>query len=80
MKPTILNLNELPYAQLTDLHSIVRKSLKEVDQHLSQYGPTKASIIDADTWSLCRKHMFLTKLRIQIKERILAIADTVNIS
>lgn len=75
----IVNFNDLSYEQLTELHRSTRESLKEVKELLDPLRKLKTSEITDSQWKLYGKWMFLSKLRMQISERILAMADEVNL-
>jgi hypothetical protein len=75
----IVKFDDLSYEELTDLHRSTRESLKEVTELLEPLRKLKTSEITDSEWRIYGKWMFLSKLRRQISERILSMADEVKL-
>lgn len=75
----VITLKELSYKELTNLHTVVRNKLKEINKELEPHGKTPLSEITIDVTKLVTERQFYYNFRIMISEHLLNHCDTVKL-
>ncbi len=75
----VITLKELSYEELTNLHTVVRNKLKEINQKLEPHGKTPLSEITIEVTKLVTERQFYYNFRIMISEHLLNHCDTVKL-
>jgi hypothetical protein len=76
----IVSLNNLSYEQLSDLHKTIKDNIKSLDAQLEPSRDKKLCEATPEELALMDKRIKLYRIRLQVAERIMEIADRLPVN